>query len=111
MSRNYRHMLMYEEEILVLKESGITEREIAEKLGFTYKQIHNFITRHNAKLRKIAAGIALKKKGRPPKDYVVREQDKVAELRYILTRKDAKIKSLEMENELMRDFLSLTERK
>ena len=35
MSRNYRHMLMYEEEILVLKESGITEREIAEKLGFT----------------------------------------------------------------------------
>ena len=59
MSRNYRHMLMYEEEILVLKESGITEREIAEKLGFTNKQIHNFVTRHNAKLRKIAAGIAL----------------------------------------------------
>ena len=28
-----------------------------------------------------------------------------------LARKEAKIKSLEMENELMRDFLSLTERK
>ena len=53
----------------------------------------------------------LKRKGRPPKDYVVSEKDKVAELRYILARKDAKIKSLEMENELMRDFLSLTERK
>ena len=42
------------------------------------------------------------------KDYVVSEQDKVSELKYILARKDAKIKSLEMENELMRDFLSLT---
>ena len=51
------------------------------------------------------------RKGRPPKEYIVSEQDKVAELKYILARKDAKIKSLEMENELMRDFLSLTERK
>ena len=42
---------------------------------------------------------------------MVSEEDKIAELRYILARKDAKIKSLEMENELMRDFLSLTERK
>ena len=53
----------------------------------------------------------MKKKGRPPKDYVVREEDKIAELKYILARKEAKIKSLEMENELLRDFLSLTERK
>ena len=42
---------------------------------------------------------------------MVSEQDKVTELKYILARKEAKIKSLEMENELMRDFLSLTERK
>ena len=73
--------------------------------------MHNFITRYNAKQRKIAAGIAIKRKGRPPKDYVVSEQYKVAELKYILARKDAKIKTLEMENELMRDFLSHTERK
>ena len=53
----------------------------------------------------------MKKKGRPPKDYVVSKQDKVAELRYILARKEAKIKALEMENELMRDFLSLTKGK
>lgn len=56
----------------------------------------------------MAAGIALKKKGRPPKDYVVSEESKVAELKYIIARKDAKIKALQMENELMRDFLSLT---
>ena len=53
----------------------------------------------------------MKKKGRPQKGYVVTEEKKVAELRYIIARKDAKIKTLEMENELMRDFLSLTERK
>ena len=55
--------------------------------------------------------MSLKRKGRPPKNYVASEEDRIAELRYIVARKDAKIKSLEMENELMRDFLSLTERK
>ena len=94
-----------------LREQGLTGRQIQEKFGFSKKQYKNFITRYNRRQDKIAAGIALKRKGRPPKDYIVSEQDKVAELKYILARKDAKIKSLEMENELMRDFLSLTERK
>ncbi len=111
MPRSYRHIKEYEKEILQLKEQGLTKKEIGQKLGLSFEQIHNFISRHNEKQRKLEAGIALKKKGRPPKDYVVREEDKVAELRYILARKEAKIKSLEMENELMRDFLSLTERK
>ena len=111
MPRSYRHIKDYEKEILELKTEGETLREIGNKLGFSYEQVHNFISRHNANQRKLEAGIALRKKGRPPKDYVVSEQDKVAELRYILARKEAKIKSLEMENELMRDFLSLTERK
>lgn len=111
MPRSYRHIQEYEKEILELKSQGLTLREIGEQLGFTHKQIHNFITRYNTKQRKLAAGIALKRKGRPSKDYVVSEQDKVSELKYILARKEAKIKALEMENELMRDFLSLTERK
>ena len=111
MPRSYRHIKEYEKEILELKEQGMTLREIGKKYGFTYEQVHNFISRHNEKQRRALAGIALKKKGRPPKDYVVREEDKVAELRYIIARKDSKIKALEMENELMRDFLSLTERK
>jgi hypothetical protein len=59
----------------------------------------------------VSAGIALRKKGRPPKDDKYTETDKINELKYIIARKDAKIKALEMENELMRDFLSLTERK
>ena len=111
MPRSYRHMQDYEKEIIELREQGLTGKQIQEKFGFSKKQYENFITRYNRKQDKIAAGIALKRKGRPPKDYIVSEQDKIAELKYILTRKDAKIKSLEMENELMRDFLLLTGRK
>ena len=77
----------------------------------SYEQVHNFISRHNERQRKIAAGIAIRKKGRPSKDTVATEEDKLADLRYKLARKDARIKQLEMENKLMRDFLSLTERK
>ena len=111
MPREYKHIQEYEREIIELYEKGLTLREIGEKFGFTYKQMREFKTRYNRKQKKLAAGIALERKGRPQKDYVVSEQDKVAELKYILARKEAKIKSLEMENELMRDFLSLTERK
>ena len=111
MPRSYRHIQQYEKELLKLKEEGLTVKAIGERYGLTYEQTHEFFKRYNRKQRKLAAGVALKRKGRPPKNYVVREQDKVAELKYILARKDAKIKSLEMENELMRDFLSHTERK
>lgn len=111
MPREYRHIQEYEKEILELRAKGKTRREICEKLGFSKKQIEGFITRYNRRQDKIAAGIALKKKGRPAKDSIVTEEDKLAALRYKLARKDARIKQLEMENELMRDFLSLTERK
>ena len=116
MGRSYRHIKKYEKEILELKEQGLTLREIGERLGFTYKQLHNFITRYNSNQRKIASGIVIKPKGRPCKDGAelpssIQQLSKVAQLQYELARKDAKIKTLEMENELMRDFLSLTERK
>ena len=111
MARSYRHIQEYEEEIMRLRAEGHTGREISDRLGITLKQYKNFIFRYNEKQRKILAGIKPKRKGRPPKDYQVGEADKVSQLRYIINRKDAKIKSLEMENELMRDFLSLTGRK
>ena len=111
MPREYRHIELYEKEIIQLWEQGKTLREISEQLGFSYKQVREFKTRYNRKQKKIALGIAIKKKGRPAKDSIVTEEDKLADLRYKLARKDAKIKQLEMENELMRDFLSLTERK
>ena len=111
MPREYRHIELYEKEIMQLWEQGKTLREISEQLGFSYKQVREFKTRYNRKQKKIALGIAIKKKGRPAKNSIVTEEDKLADLRYKLARKDARIKQLEMENELMRDFLSLTERK
>ena len=110
MPREYRRIKEYEKELHELRTQGLTLREIGEKLGFNREQVKGFFKRERKNERKLAAGIALKRKGRPPKDYIVSEQDKVTELKYILARKDAKIKSLEMENVLMRDFLSLTER-
>ncbi|MEE3439162.1 MULTISPECIES: imidazolonepropionase [Ruminococcus] len=111
MPRSYRHISNYENEILELKSKGFTVIEIGAKLGFTQKQVHNFITRYNKKQRMLEAGKVIHKKGRPPKDYEVTEDMKINELKYIIARKDSKIKQLEMENELMRDFLSHTGRK
>ena len=91
MAKSYRNIQKYEEEILKLKNERLTQREIGEKLGFSKEQIKEFLKRRRKNQRKLEAGIALKKKGRPLKDCVITEQDKV--------------------NELMRDFLSLTERK
>ena len=111
MPRSYRNMSMYEEQIMELRKQGYSGREICEKFGFSKKQYENFITRYNRKRRKQEAGIIIRRKGRPSKDFVITEEMKAAELRYVIARKDAKIKQLEMENELMRDFLLLTGRK
>ena len=94
MPREYRHIQDYEKEIFELRSQGKTGREICEKFGFSKKQYANFITRYNRRQDKIAAGIVLKKKGRPAKDSNVTEEDKVSDLRYKLARKDARIKQL-----------------
>ena len=116
MPREYKHIKQFEQEILELKSQGYTLRAIGEKFGFTYKQMHNFITRYNANQRKQAAGIMPKPKGRPRKDGTelppsIQQLSRVTQLQYELARKERYIKRFEMENELMRDFLSLTERK
>ena len=111
MPRSYSHIKEYEKEILELKDQGLTKREIGVRLGFTFDQIHQFLVRHNKNQRKLASGIPPKRRGRPTQNSIVSVKDTVSELKYLLARKDAKIKSLEMENELMRDFLSLTGRK
>ncbi|MBR6050582.1 MAG: helix-turn-helix domain-containing protein [Clostridia bacterium] len=51
MARSYRHISEYEEEILRLKAEGKTRRETGEILGFSFDQIHNFLTRYNEKQR------------------------------------------------------------
>ncbi len=116
MPREYRHIQEYEKEIIELKSQGYTLRAIGEKLGFTYKQVHNFITRYNTKQRKHTVEISLKRKGRPRKDGnelppSIQQLSKLTQLQYEIARKESKIKSLEMQVELLQDFLSLTERK
>ena len=69
-----------------------------------------------ANQRKLEAGITIKPKGRPRKDGNVlppsiQQLSKLTQLQYELARKERELKRLEMENKLMRDFLSLTERK
>ena len=91
-------------------------REAGEKYGFTYKEMRDFKTRYNKNQRKLAAGIKIKPKGRPRKDGSelppsVQQLSRLSQLQYELASKERYIKRLEMENELMRDFLSLTERK
>ena len=116
MSRKYRHIKDYEKELIEYIEQGHTLRETGEKFGFTHKEIRDFKTRYNRNQKKLAAGIAIKPKGRPRKDGTVlppsvQQLSKLTQLQYELASKERYIMRLEMENELMRVFLSLTERK
>lgn len=116
MPQKYRHIKSFEKELIEYLEQGHTLRETGEKFGFTYKEMRDFKTRYNKSQRKLAAGIAIKPKGRPRKGGTelppsVQQLSKLAQLQYELASKEKYIKRLEMENELMRDFLSLTERK
>ena len=95
---------------------GIPLKEIGNKLGFTFKEMRDFKYRYNKKQRMIEAGKKINSRGRPSKKAgdlppSVQRLDKLAQMRYVLASKERYIKRLEMENKLMRDFLSLAERK
>ena len=95
MPREYRHIKMYEKEIFELREQGLSQRQIAEKLGFPYEKMHDFFRRHNRNQRKLAAGIAIKPKGRPRKDGAelppsVQQLSKLMQLQYELAGKERK---------------------
>ena len=95
MPREYTNIARYSEKILDLKSQGYTRGEIAERVGLSKDQIHQFFCRYHRNQRKIAAGKLPKRKGRPPQTERIEDE----------------LQRLRMENELMRDFLSLTERK
>ena len=116
MARKYRYIKNYEKELIEYIEQGHSLRETGERFGFTYKEMRNFKTRYNKKQHKLAEGIEIKPTGRPRKDGTalppsVQQLSKGTQLRYELAIKERHMKALEMENELLRDFLSLTERK
>ena len=116
MQRKYTYIKDFEKELIEYLNQGHTLRETGEKYGFTYKEMRDFKTRYNKNQRKLANGVEIKPKGRPRKDGTVlppsvQQLSKLSQLQYELASKERYIKRLEMENELMRDFLSLTERK
>ena len=48
MARNYRHIQQYEDEIMELREQGLSLRQIGDRLGFSVKQLKNFLNRYNS---------------------------------------------------------------
>lgn len=117
MARSYRNIKQYEKEMLELKTKGLSVREIGKRFGLTKEQTHDFFKRYNRKQRKIEAAKALHTKGQPSKSKnnelppSILKQDKLAQMRYVMASRERYIKRLEMENELLRDFLLHTERK
>ena len=100
MPRKYTHVKELETEIFAMKEQGKTNREIAEYFGFKDKSIiKGLVKRYNKRTRLIQSGVVPKKKGRPRTTPLTTEQEKTNE-----------IKRLQMENELLRDFIQLVGR-
>ena len=94
MARNYRHRQMLLGQIKELLASGMTQKEVERRLGLTgYRPVHELLKRER---KKEARGIP-KPRGRKP-------AKTLQEYKY-------ENKRLKMENELLRDFLRLTERK
>ena len=92
MPRRYQHTLALLPQIKEMLESGMTQREIEKQLGLIGKRpIHQLLQRER---RKELQGIP-KQRGRKP-------AKTLQEYKY-------ENKRLKMENELLRDFLSLTE--
>jgi len=92
MARQWTDMLAHESIILEMRIKGLSRREIASRLGFSLKQIENFINRHNK--RHSSNGIATKNRGRTRK--------------YPLTPTETmslRIKELEREVKILRSFL------
>ena len=95
MPRKYQHTKELLPQIKKMLEQGMTQKQIEDKLGLTGdRPIHNLLKRERKK--EISSCIP-KQRGRKP-------AKTLQEYKY-------ENKRLKMENELLRDFLSLTERK
>ena len=97
--RKYTHIKAKEQQIVTMREAGMTRQEIADELGLTKEQIKGWIKRYNRRGRKFLQEQEHKAKGRPRKDGNPPRQDIQKEL-----------ERLRMENKLLRDFLQSIER-
>ena len=100
MARIYQHTQELLDEIKRLQAEGLSQKEIEDHLGLKgNRPVHQLLMREKRKEARIADGITPRPKGRPRKDSA--QRDNIAEQAYEIQR-------LKMENELLRDFLSLT---
>ena len=82
-------------EIRAMEAAGKTKREIAEHFGLRDKYVvKQLLSRENRKERRIKEGFSPRPKGSPRKE-----------------SPESELARLRMENQLLRDFLQLTERK
>ena len=82
-------------EIRAMEAVGKTKREIAEHFGLRDKYVvKQLLSRENRKERRIKEGFSPRPKGSPRKE-----------------SPESELARLRMENQLLRDFLQLTERK
>jgi transposase len=88
------------QDVLKMRNEGMTNRQIGEQLGLSVKQIKNLLGRFRENERMKSLGILIHPIGRPRKP----PQDEKEKLRF-------ENKQLKMENELLRDFLLATGRK
>ena len=102
-TRNYTHIDLVKNEVLNMLAQGKTQREVAKIFGFRDKYVvKEFVKRQNRKTKRLEAGIAPRPKGRPRKDAIQGD---------ILKEKEYEIQRLKMENELLRNFLSVVGRR
>lgn len=88
-------------EVKQMVSAGKTHREVAEYFGLKDKEvIKSLLKRERSKEKRIQAGIVPRPKGRPRKNSITPEQ-----------ARDAEIRRLKMEVELLRSFLQIAGRK
>ncbi len=93
MARKYQHAMELLPQIKEMLAQGMTQKQIENALGLTgYRPVHELLKRER---KKEAQGIPKQRSRKPAKT--------LAEYKY-------ENKRLKMENELLRDFLRLTER-
>ena len=97
--RKHTHIKTMEQQIVSMREAGMTRQEIADELGLTKEQIKGWVKRYNRRGAVLLQDRTPKAKGRPRKDGQPPRQDVQKEL-----------ERLRMENKLLRDFLQSEER-
>lgn len=94
MTREYKKIKHFEKGIREMKEDGLTYREIGGILGYTKTQVKEFAKRQRKNLKKIHSENIPKRRGRPRKTPITKQKEMELE-----------INRLQMENELLRNFL------